>query len=47
MRSHMHYNEQQDVWALEMHVPRNMAPVNLGFVLWYPGALQQLVVTIC
>lgn len=36
MRSHLHYNQQQDVWALEMHVPRNMAPVNLGFVLWYP-----------
>lgn len=42
MRSHMHYDQQKDIWALEMKVPRNMAPVLLGFVLWYPGTIANL-----
>eukprot|EP00775_Hariotina_reticulata_P005214 gene5214-5452_t len=36
MRSHLHYDSQRDLWALEMKLPRHMAPVTLGFVLWYP-----------
>jgi hypothetical protein len=37
MRSHLHYNSDKDLWSLEMKLPRHMAPVTLGFVLWYPG----------
>lgn len=37
MRSHLHYNQSTDLWGLELQIPRNMTPVTLGFVLWYPG----------
>ena len=39
MRSHMHYDQQKDLWHCELKVPRHMSPVLLGFVLWYPGVL--------
>lgn len=34
MRSHLHYDTAKDVWSVELKVPRHMAPVTLGFVLW-------------
>jgi hypothetical protein len=37
MRSHLHYDTAKDVWSVELKVPRHMAPVTLGFVLWNSG----------
>jgi hypothetical protein len=39
MRSHMHHDAGKDLWSIELKVPRHMAPVTLGFVLWNSGAL--------
>jgi hypothetical protein len=37
MRSHLHFDESKDLWVVELKVPRQMAPVTLGFVLWNAG----------
>lgn len=37
MRSHFHFDESRDLWSVELKIPRHMAPVTLGFVLWNAG----------
>lgn len=37
MRSHMHFDQSKDTWSVELKIPRHMAPVTLGFVLWNSG----------
>jgi hypothetical protein len=37
MRSHLHLDQSKDVWSVELKIPRQMAPVTLGFVLWNAG----------
>jgi hypothetical protein len=41
MRSHMHHDAAKDLWTCELKVPRQMAPVTLGFVLWNQGVCQR------
>lgn len=37
MRSHLHFDQSKDLWSVELKIPRQMAPVTLGFVLWNSG----------
>jgi hypothetical protein len=38
----MHHDAAKDLWSIELKVPRHMAPVTLGFVLWNSGALTHI-----
>lgn len=33
----MHYDDAKDLWTIHLDIPKHMAPVTLGFVLWNQG----------
>lgn len=41
-RTPFRYSKEMDAWEVQLVIPRRLAPVQLGFVLWFPGGRGML-----